>query len=83
MDERRPSGRRTLDRMWKAISPSSAEPAALSRYAAAHLTRKGYRRAGQSSRDTTGRGGVFFLAMLTFNRKSLETEPAAVDVLEH
>jgi amino acid transporter len=27
-------------------------------------------------------GGLFFLAMLTFNRKSLETEPAAVDVLE-
>jgi hypothetical protein len=28
-------------------------------------------------------GGLFFLAMLTFNRKSLDTESAAVDVLEH
>jgi amino acid transporter len=28
-------------------------------------------------------GGLFLLGMLTFNRKSLETEPAAVDVLEH
>ena len=28
-------------------------------------------------------GGVFFLAMLIFNPKSLETEPGALDVLEH
>jgi len=28
-------------------------------------------------------GGAFFVAMLMFNRKSLETEPAAVDVLDH
>ncbi|MDQ1361434.1 MAG: hypothetical protein QOJ44_1811, partial [Acidimicrobiaceae bacterium] len=28
-------------------------------------------------------GGVFFLAMLKFDRKPLDTEPAAVDVLEH
>jgi amino acid transporter len=28
-------------------------------------------------------GGLFFLAMLKFNREALETEPAAVDVLEH